>query len=50
MIFAVSGTTWEAFDGDTGTPLFNVTNIPSGVTAARWVKFYRIHSQIMEPP
>ncbi len=33
LLFAASGTTWRAFDGDTGNPLFNVTNIPSGATA-----------------
>jgi hypothetical protein len=30
ILVAVSGTTWRGFDGDTGDPLFNVTNVPSG--------------------
>ncbi len=30
MLVAVSGTTWQVFDADTGNALFNVTNVPSG--------------------
>jgi hypothetical protein len=33
ILFSASGTTWRAFDGDTGNALFNVTNVPSGATA-----------------
>jgi hypothetical protein len=32
ILFATSGTTWEAFDAYTGDPMFNVTNVPSGTT------------------
>jgi hypothetical protein len=30
IIVATVGTTWEAFDADTGDPLFNATNVPAG--------------------
>jgi hypothetical protein len=35
MLIATSefGSEWMAFDADTGTPLFNVTNVPTGATA-----------------
>ena len=32
ILFATSGTTWLAFDAYTGDPMFNVTNVPSGIT------------------
>jgi hypothetical protein len=32
ILIATSGTTWRAFDADTATPLFNVTNVPTGTT------------------
>ena len=32
MLVASEGSTWQVFDADTGDPLFNVTNVPSGVT------------------
>jgi len=31
--FFTTASVWRAFDADTGDPMFNVTNIPSGVTA-----------------
>jgi hypothetical protein len=31
--FFATASVWRAFDADTGDPMFNVTNIPSGVTA-----------------
>jgi len=30
--FAFGPVTWQAFDADTGNPLFNITNVPSGTT------------------
>ncbi len=33
ILFSTSGTTWRAFDADTGNALFNVTNVPSGSSA-----------------
>ncbi len=33
ILVATSGTTWMAYDSDTGTSLFNVTNVPSGIKA-----------------
>ena len=30
ILIATSGTTWKGYDGDTGDPLFNITNVPSG--------------------
>jgi len=32
MLVAVTFTGWQVYDGDTGDSLFNVTNVPSGVT------------------
>ncbi|HUK85970.1 MAG TPA: hypothetical protein VLU95_08910 [Candidatus Acidoferrum sp.] len=32
-IFGVTPESWQAFDGYTGDPLFNVTNVPTGTTA-----------------
>jgi outer membrane protein assembly factor BamB len=32
MLVATEGSTWQVYDADTGDPLFNVTNVPSGVT------------------
>jgi len=31
--FAFGPVTWRAFDADTGTPMFNITNVPSGTSA-----------------
>jgi hypothetical protein len=33
MLITVTGTSWQAFDGYTGDPMFNVTNVPSGTSA-----------------
>lgn len=33
ILVATSGTTWMAYDSDTGTSLFNVTNVPTGTKA-----------------
>jgi hypothetical protein len=33
MLITVTGTSWQAFDGYTGDPMFNVTNVPTGTSA-----------------
>jgi FOG: WD40-like repeat len=33
VLVAVSGTTWQGYDADTGNWIFNVTNVPSGTKA-----------------
>jgi hypothetical protein len=32
ILVAVSGTTWQGYDADTGDALFNATNVPSGTS------------------
>jgi hypothetical protein len=32
FLIATSGTTWQAYDADTGKSVFNLTNVPSGTT------------------
>ena len=33
MLVSTSGSTWRVYDGDTGTPMFNFTNVPGGAAA-----------------
>ena len=33
MLVSTSGTTWRVYDGDTGTSMFNFTNVPRGAAA-----------------